>query len=123
MLNNLPLDGSQEVVIRKYVKKRRDEANNLYWKRLTEISQQAWIQGKQYSPEILAEYMKAMYLPEEYEEGITLEGYEKYAILPDGSRSVIGSTTKLTTKGFANYLTQVEVFGVELGVHFSVREA
>lgn len=122
-LDSLPLDGSQEVVVRPYARKRRDEANNLYWVRLTEISQQAWIRGKQYSPEVLAEYMKAQFLPEEYQEGITLDGYEKYAILPDGSRSVIGSTTKLTTKGFSDYLTQVEAFGAELGVHFSANQS
>lgn len=122
MVYNLPLDGSMEVVVRQYVRKRRDIANALYWVRLAEISEQAWLGGRQYSPEIWAEYMKAQYLPEQYEEGITLDGYEKYAILPDGSRSVIGSTTKLTTKGFAEYLTQVEVFGAELGVQFSARE-
>lgn len=121
MVNNLPLDGSMEVVVRPYVRKRRDEANALYWVRLAEISEQAWIGGRQYSSEIWAEYCKAKMLPEQYEQGITLDGYEKYAILPDGSRSVIGSTTKLTTRGFADYLTQVEAFGAELGVLFSVR--
>lgn len=118
----LPLDGSMEVVVRPYVRKRRDEANALYWVRLAEISEQAWLGGRQYSPEIWAEYMKAKYLPEQYEQGITLDGYEKYAILPDGNRQVIGSTTKLTIRGFANYLTQVEAFGAELGVQFSARE-
>lgn len=121
MVSNLPLDNSMEVVIRKYVKKRMGEQSALYWVRLAEISNQAWINGKQYSPEIIAEYCKAKFLPEQFEEGITLEGYEKYATLPDGSVSVIGSTTMLTTKGFANYLTQVEVFGASLGVQYSAR--
>lgn len=121
MVTNLPLDSSMEVVIRPYVRKRKDEQSALYWVRLAEISEQAWLGCRQYSPEIWAEYMKAKYLPEQYEQGITLDGYEKYATLPDGSRSVIGSTTKLTTRGFANYLTQVEAFGAELGVLFSAR--
>lgn|SRR5512139_380144 len=121
-LDSLPLDGSHEVVVRKYARKRRNEANSLYHVRLAEISQQAWLNGRQYSSEVWHEYFKAQFLPEEYQEGITLDGYEKYAILPDGSMQVIGSTTKLTTTGFANYLTQVEAFGAELGVHFFARE-
>lgn len=121
MVDSLPLDGTQEVVIRPYVRKRREIANNLYWVRLQEISDQAWLEGRQYSPEIWAEFLKAKYLPIEYEQGITLDGYEKYAHLPDGSITMIGSTTKLTTKGFADYLTQVESFGAELGVMFSAR--
>lgn len=121
MVDSLPLDGTKEVVIRPYVRKRRDEANALYWVRLQEISDQAWLEGRKYSPEIWAEFLKAKYLPIEYEQGITLDGYEKYAHLPDGSITMIGSTTKLTTKGFADYLTQVESFGAELGVMFSAR--
>jgi len=122
MLHNLPLDGSFEAVFRPYVRKRRDEANALYWVRLAEISSQAWLQGKQYTPEIWAEYMKAQYLPEVFTEGETLDGYQKYAEMPDGSIKMIGSTTRLTTRGFNNYLTQVEAFGAELGVRFSAEE-
>lgn len=119
MLNNLPVDGSQEVVIRPYVRKRRDIANNLYWVRLAEISSQAWLEGRQFSSEVWAEYLKAKFLPEQFTEGETLDGYVKYADMPDGSIKMIGSTTMLTTRGFANYLTQVEAFGSELGVQFS----
>jgi len=122
MLHNMPVDGSQECVLRPYVRKRRDEANAMYWVRLAEISSQAWLQGKQYTPEIWAEYMKAQYLPEVFTEGDTLDGYQKYAEMPDGSIKMIGSTTRLTTRGFNNYLTQVEAFGAELGVRFSAEE-
>lgn len=121
MLHNLPVDGSYEAVFRPYVRKRRDEQSSLMWVRLKEISEQAWICGKQYEPEILHEFLKAKYLPEVATEGETLDGYKKYAILPDGNRAVIGSTTKLTTKGFSNYLTQVEAFGASLGVMFSAQ--
>jgi len=122
MLHNLPLDGSMEAVFRPYVRKRRDEQSALMWVRLKEISDQAWICGKQYSSEILHEFLKAKYLPEVFTEGETLDGYQKYAEMPDGIIKMIGSTTKLTTRGFNNYLTQVESFGAELGVRFSVEE-
>ena len=120
MLHNLPVDGSFEAVFRPYVRKRRDEANALMWVRLAEISEQAWIKGRQYSSEVLHEFCKTQFLPEAFIEGETMEGYEKYVELPNGDRVLSGSTTRLTTHGFAIYLTKIEAWAsTELGVRFS----
>jgi hypothetical protein len=39
--------------------------------------------------------------------------------MPSGERVLIGSTTQLTVRGFAQYLTRVEAYGAqELSVEF-----
>lgn len=103
-----------EVILRPYKVKRRTEANNLYWLRLGEISQQAWINGRQYPAEVLHEYLKRQFLPETCN-----KGFEKWITLPSGDRALGVSTTDLNTTEFADYMTAVECFGAELGVHFS----
>lgn len=121
MLHNLPTDGSIEVIYRPYKKPSSYEQRKLMWGvRLAEISQQAWMNGRQYSPKVWHEYLKTMFLPDAFIEGETLDGYVKWVDLPDGSRRMVGSTTKLTTKGQVNYMTAVEAFASqELGVQFS----
>ena len=65
--------------------------------------------------------MKSDFLPEEFEEGITKEGYRKWDYTSSGDRFLVGSTTDLTVKGFAIYLQQVEAFGANLGVMFNIK--
>lgn len=121
MLNNLPLDGSKEVVIREYVKPQSHQQRKLmFGVRLEEIAKQAWIERRQYPVSTWHEFFKEKYLPESFVEGETLEGYQKWIEMPDGTLRMIGSTTKLTTRGQVNYMHQVESFAAqELGVMFS----
>ena len=123
MINNLPLDGSIEVTIKAYKKPRTGSQNALQWaEAIATIAEQAYILGKAYSPNVWHEFLKAKFLPEKYTEGETLEGYQKYIELPDGQIKMVGSTTKLTTKGFSNYMEQVYAYATqELGVQFGMR--
>jgi hypothetical protein len=121
---NLPLDGTIEVVIRLAQKKRSVAQNDLMWVRLTEISEQAWVSGLRYSPEVWHEHYKRQYLPEANDSELDRrvkkpEQYRKWTLTPAGDRVLIGSTTDLTKWGFADYLTQVEADGAGMGVQFS----
>ncbi len=86
---------------------------------LRDIAEQAWIEGRQHSAEVWHEYFKRELLPEEFDPERCKENYAKWAYDPGGERVLIGSTTQLTVKGFAEYLTAIEAFGAALGVMFS----
>lgn len=113
-----------EVIFRQEQKQRKAEQNALMWAALlTKVSKQAWVNGRQFDNETWHEYFKKKFLPEEFEDGYTLDGYRKWKFLPDGSMSMVGSTTRLTTKGFARYLEEVEAYCTgELGVSLYERE-
>lgn len=121
ILANLPADGSMQVVISPYVKPGSAKQRGAYWGvRMAEIADQAWWEGRQYSPKVWHQYLKERFLPDKDEDGITLSGYLKWVELPNGTLSMIGSTERLTAKGRAEYMEQVEAFaGLELGVRFS----
>lgn len=126
VIRNLPTDGSMEVAIRPRRKARSNSQNALFWAaRLRDISEQAWVAGKQYSAEIWHEYFKKTSLPEGDEPNIAElvkdpSTYRKWDWLPDGSVNLVGSTTQLTTKGMTQYMTAVEAHcATELGVQFS----
>ena len=128
LLRNLPLGADLEVVIRKAVKGRTLDQNAAMWAGpLRDISEQAWIEGRQFSIEVWHDHFKREYLPDEF--AISREElehavkhpdtYRKWDIGPGGDRVLVGSTTELTKSGFTDYLRQVEAFGAELGVQFS----
>lgn len=121
ILDNLPADGSMQVTISPYIKPGSAKQRGAYWGvRIAEIADQAWWEGRQYSPKVWHQYLKERFLPDKEEDGITLAGYEKWVELPNGTLSMIGSTERLTAKGRAQYMEQVEAFaGIELGVRFS----
>lgn len=121
-IGNLPTDGSMEIVIQPKTEARSGSQNAKQWADvLAQISSQAWVDGKQYSPEVWHEHLKRMFLPDRYDAELTRKGYVKWAELPDGSLKCVGSTTKLTKRGFSQYLTQVEVYAAQdLGVLFQV---
>lgn len=125
-LLNLPIyaDEPLECVIRERVKGRKLDQNSLMWvNQLKCIAEQAWSNGHQYSAEIWHEYFKKENLPDpddpEFDITHVKDGYTKFAIAPDGSRVLIGSTTQLTVKGFAIYLQKMEATGAICGVQFS----
>ena len=124
LIPHLPMDEDSplEILIREPVKARGMDQNALMWVGpLADIADQAWVAGRQYSAEVWHEQFKRSYLPEEFDEELTKEGYRKWDITPNGDRVLIGSTTQLTKKGFSQYLTQVEAAGAGLGVQFGVR--
>lgn len=125
-LANLPLDADEplEVVVRERVKPRKKSQNDLMWAGpLRDIAEQAWVQGQRFTAEVWHEQFKRDFLPEEYDPELCKEGYVKWQITPRGDRALVGSTTMLTVKGMAQYLTQVEAAGADLGVEFRTREA
>lgn len=121
LVANLPLDDKNplEVIVREEVKPRRPDQNALMWVGpLKDIAEQAYVQGRTFSAEVWHEHFKELYLPEEADPELTKDGYRKYDFTPAGKRVLVGSTTELTVKGFAQYLEQVIAFGAALGVLF-----
>jgi hypothetical protein len=114
-----------EVVFREPVKVRGLDANARMWVGpLKDLAEQAWIGGRQYSAEIWHEHFKALYLPEENDPELAdlvkdPETWKKWDYTPSGDRICIGSTTRLTQRGFSIYLEQVHADGAGLGVLFS----
>lgn len=106
--------------MREEVKARKPDQNALMWSGpLADIANQAWHNGCQYPAEVWHETYKRLYLPEEFDAELCKEGYRKWAIDRDGERVLIGSTTQLTVRGFAQYLEQVIADGAGMGVMFS----
>jgi len=120
--NQIPLDEDKpiEVIIREWSKPRKPDQNSLMWAGpLKDISNQAYVGGRTYSPEVWHEMFKREFLPNEYDPELTKEGYRKWDIDPKGFPILVGSTTQLTVKGFSQYLTELEAYAAaELGVQF-----
>lgn len=130
VIDNLPVDAEHplEIVIREEVRKRGLDANACYWKRLTEISEQAWIDGRRFSAEVFHEHYKQTFLPEDDDPELPIlvkdsENWKKWDFTPTGARVCVGSTTRLTKLGFSRYLEQVMAHGAQLGVIFTERMA
>ncbi len=126
-LANCPIDEERplEFVLREKPKVRKPDQNALMWAGpLKDIADQAWHLGRQYSDVVWHETYKRLYLPEEFDPELCKEGYHKYDIDRDGEQVLIGSTTQLTVKGFAQYLEQVMADGAGMGVlyHANPRE-
>jgi hypothetical protein len=112
-----------QVVIREAPKKRKLDQNALFWAGpLRDISEQAWLDGRQFSAEVWATFFKRLLLPEENDPALCLESYKKWDIDPAGERVLIGSTTQLTVAGFAQYIEAVTAFGAEVGVMFHIKD-
>lgn len=124
-LRFIPLDAARplEVLIQEQEEGRGLSANALMWAGpLHDIEQQAWmvVDGvrRRFRAEVWHEYFKREYLPERPTPGMTRKGYAKWAMDPSNNRVMVGSTTMLTKKGFAEYLTQIEAHGASLGVMY-----
>lgn len=126
LVRNLPLDEVKplQVTVEEYRPVRKPDQNAYLWAGpLKDISEQAWLDGKQYSAEVWFHYLKTQLLPEEFDPVLTKDGYEKWRFAPDGSRVLTGSSTQLTVKGFAEFTEAITAFGGSLGVAFSERPA
>jgi len=125
-VQNAPAD--IEIVLRERVKVRKPAQNALMWvSALKDIASQAWFDGRQFSEEVLHEHMKREFLPETFDTELPRlvkdpDTWTKWEYLPDGERILVGSTTKLTTYGFSQYMEQVYAFGASLGVMFGMKE-
>lgn len=121
LATNLPIDAKRplEVVIREQVKARKPDQNALMWAGpLRDMAEQAYIEGRSFSAEVWHEFLKRELLPEDFDQELCKEGYRKWDFDPSGARVLVGSTTQLTIKGMAQYITQLEAFGANLGVEF-----
>lgn len=123
---SLPIDGSIEVVIREWSDARSASQNARQWAAtLSTISEQAWFNGRQLGTEMVHELCKRLFLPEINDADIEKlvknpEKWRKWEELPNGELICVGSTTKLTKRGFAEYMTKVEAWAArELGVMFA----
>jgi len=120
VLQGIPLDPDRPVVVTigEEVKKRNLSQNALMWVGpLKDISEQVYMNNRTYSDEVWAEYFKRQFLPEVANDHTVAE-YVKWQELPSGERILVGSTTQLTERGFAEYLEQVYAFGAQHGVEF-----
>jgi len=117
VIKNCPV--GVEVVIRDQVTIRNLSQNGLMWVGpLKDIAEQAWVGGRQFSDVVWHEFFKKEYLPDEFDPELCKEDYRKWDYTPIGDKVLIGSTTQLTVKGFAQYLEQVYAAGADLGVMF-----
>jgi hypothetical protein len=90
------------VIVHEHKAKRSAEQNKLYWSRLNEIAEQAWIGRKRFSSDAWHEYYKQKFI-----------GYEE---LPGGG-SVGISTTTLSVAEFSDYIERVTAHAAtELGI-------
>ena len=123
-VNDLPTDESMVVIIQRYTKKRTNGQNKYQWKAiLGDISRQVRIDGKGFTPKIWHEHLKGLFLPDEASEELTLPDYVKWQEMPDGTLKMVGSTTKLTTKGMSIYFEEIYAYAVtELNVRFMANE-
>ena len=90
------------VTVEEHKAKRSSAQNRRYWAILGQISESAFVGGKQFSTEAWAEHFKRSFI-----------GFEE---LPDGS--LIGiSTTSLNTAEFTEYMDRIEAYAAtELGL-------
>lgn len=121
LIQNLPIDSGRPLAISigEDQKPRKLDQNALMWAGpLKDIAEQGWINGHQLHIKTWHEIFKETYLPEGYDEELTKKDYVKWGYKPNGDRVLIGSTTDLTVKGFAQYMEQVYADGASLGVQF-----
>src|SRR5688500_9343305 len=121
LIQNLPTDPDKplEILVREAVKQRGVDQNGLYWRRIGDIAEQGWLEGRQYSKDVWHVYLCKYEMSEEIEAKDWVKR-SKWVDMPDGGRTVI-STTQLSKACFAEFTEIVEAFGASLGVRFNVR--
>lgn len=96
-----------ELVLRPLKSKRSIDQNKRYWKLLLELSDVAWVDGRQFSKDSWHEYFKREFI-----------GIEE---LPGGGQIGI-STVKLSVEEFGNYMMKIEAWAAEQGWPLMVDE-
>lgn len=122
LVRNLPLDADKplQITVEEFRPARKLDQNALMWAGpLKDISEQAYLEGRRYSAEVWHEFFKRNLLPDTDDgTGLVKAGYAKWDLDPSGERVLIGSTTQLTVRGMALYITEMEAFAANLGVQF-----
>jgi len=85
------------VTVEEYKARRNDAQNRLYWAVLRNISEDAWVDGRQFTSEQWHGYFAGKFIG--------------WADLP-GGRQIPISTTSLSVGEFADYVTQVQAYAV-----------
>lgn len=122
---NAPVDPIKplQVLIREAPRKRKLDQNALMFAGpLSDISEQSWVGGRQFSIDVWHDHCKRSFLPASFEPELCLEGYQKWEVGPSGGMVLIGSTTQLTVAGMAQYIEKIHAFGASLGVMFHTKE-
>ena len=130
-IKNAPLDAQNplEVVIREATKVRKQSQNAAMWAGIhADFAAQAWVNGRQFDAETWHEHFKRQFLPESHAPQLNElvkdpENWVKWREGIDGELRCVGSTTKLTVKGMAEFMRAVEGLAMEYGVQLSVRAA
>lgn len=122
-INFLGCEQNLVVSIEKFTKKRSNGQNSMQWVSLLgDFSMQGIIDGRQFSAKIWHEHLKELFLPEQFTPGETMKNYIKWQEMPGGKLKMVGSTTKLTTLGFSNYMEKCYSFGAqELEIKFTAK--
>ncbi|MES1989237.1 MAG: recombination protein NinB [Pseudomonadota bacterium] len=127
-IHNAPVGQNLEVVIREVKKQRSiDQQALLFAGPLKDISEQAWVDGHQFSKDAWHYHYKTLYLPEFEDPYIfelvkDCEKYIKWEFTPKGERLLVGSTTQLTKYGYSQYLEKIHADGAGMGVLFTTKE-
>ena len=96
------------VSIKPWRESRSLSQNSLYWKWMGELAPQAKINGKQFSPEIWAEFFKKWYCP------------SKSVEMPLGEGSTTKTTTNLDTGEMHHYLNNIQAWCMSEGYHLTI---
>lgn len=96
------------VIVTADEKTRNSQQNRMYWGAiLKDISEQAWLNGRQFNKDVWHEFCARKY------------GVCEEMTLPDGEIILKRkSTTEMSVGEFSDYMTQVMAFGASLGVDF-----
>jgi hypothetical protein len=106
----LDLTRAYRVTVVQWREKRSNKQNDLYWKWMAELSNQARVNGKKFSGEIWAEFFKKWYCP------------DKLIDMPLGEASTVKSTTKLDTGEMHHYLNKIQAWCMSEGYHLTIPE-
>lgn len=115
-------DAPMTVTCGEHKKTRTNDQNAAMWAGILQpLADQVWVHGRRYTPEIWHDYLKQKVIPEMIEEepesGDWVKDPNVWDYMPNGDRVFIGSTTKLTKSGMAQYMLRIEAFAVaEMGV-------
>lgn len=89
--------------------KRSTDQNRRYWALVTDIAEQAWVDGKQFNKEVWHEHLARKF------------GVCKEITLPDGEIVLVReSTGDMDVQTFTAYMTRIEVYAAQdLGIELS----
>jgi hypothetical protein len=99
-----------KVIVTQDENKRNKEQNRrLFGYLYKTISEQAWVDGKQFSKKVWHEYYAEKY------------GYSEEIMMPDGTlKTIRKSTSDMTVGEFADYMTHIEMDAAsELGIEWN----